>query len=173
MDIGLLIVRAVVGALFVGHGTQKLFGWFGGHGLKATGGFFESLGFRPGRVMAGVAGVTEALAGLLLIAGFLTPLAAAMIIGVMLNAVLTAKREAGLWGGYELDLVYALVAAGLAFTGAGAYSVDAYLPWQLSGVVFGLGAIVLGVVTGFFTLSARHFAEAPAIPEVEQIRRAA
>ena len=49
MDIGRTILRGVVGPLMIGHGTQKLFGWFGGHGVEGTGGFFESLGMRPGR----------------------------------------------------------------------------------------------------------------------------
>ena len=66
MDGALLILRVVFGALLIGHGTQKLFGWFGGHGLEGTGAFFHSLGFRPGKQMAVVAGASEAGGGLLL-----------------------------------------------------------------------------------------------------------
>ena len=59
MDAGLLLARVVFGLLMAAHGTQKLFGWFGGYGLAGTGGFFESLGFRPGRLFAAAAGGTE------------------------------------------------------------------------------------------------------------------
>ena len=71
MDLGRTVVRGVVGPLFVGHGTQKLFGWFGGHGPEATGGFFESLGLRPGRRHALAAGGAETAAGVLITLGFL------------------------------------------------------------------------------------------------------
>src|SRR5207253_2809226 len=97
MDFGLLILRVVVGALLVGHGTQKLFGWFGGYGLEGTGGFFHSLGFRPGRAMAAVAGLSEAGGGLLLALGLLTPLAGAAIVGTLLVAA-SVHVEKGLWG---------------------------------------------------------------------------
>src|SRR5438477_12398674 len=108
MDLGLLILRLVVGALFIGHGTQKLFGWFGGHGLEGTAGFMHSLGYRPGKRYAALAGVAEAGGGALLLIGFLTPLAAAFIIGMMLNATLSVHLENGVWatnGGYELPRV--------------------------------------------------------------------
>src|SRR5438270_4040408 len=119
MNIGLLILRLVVGGLFFAHGAQKLFGWFGGYGIAGTGGFLESLGYPRGRVMAGITGLTEAGAGLLLIAGLATPLAGAMILGVMLNAVVSAKLQQGLFGGYELDVLYAIIGATVAFTSAG------------------------------------------------------
>src|SRR5438093_2953953 len=115
MSIGSLVLRVVIGGLFAAHGAQKLFGWFGGYGIKGTGGFFASLGYRPGPLMALVAGSTELGAGLMLAAGFATPLAAAGIVGVMINAILVAKRSAGLFGGYELDLLYLTAAAAAAF----------------------------------------------------------
>ena len=87
MEFGLLVLRLVVGALFIGHGTQKLFGWFDGHGVEGTGGFMESLGYRPGKRYALLGGVAEAGGGLLLFLGLLTPLAAAAIIGMMINAI--------------------------------------------------------------------------------------
>jgi putative oxidoreductase len=93
MSMGLLVLRVAFGALFAAHGTQKLFGWFGGYGLEGTGGFFESIGFRPGKVMAFVAGATELSAGLGLAFGLLTPLAAAAVIGVMINAIFTPSRR--------------------------------------------------------------------------------
>ncbi len=170
MDIGLLILRLVVGGLFIGHGSQKLFGWFGGYGLKGTGGFFESIGYRPGPFMALIAGTTEVVGGVLFASGFLTPLGAAMIVGVMLNAIVTAKFSQGLWNGYELDLLYAVAATTLAFTGAGAYSLDAVVDWDLVGTEWGVAALALGVVTGVLTLATRRPLQ-PAIPEAE--RRAA
>ncbi len=81
MPEGLFIIRAAIGLLLFAHGTQKLFGWFGGYGLDGTGGFFESVGHRPGRRMAMIAGGTEAVGGLFLVIGLLTPWAAAMVIG--------------------------------------------------------------------------------------------
>jgi len=168
MSIGLLVLRVLVGVLFAAHGTQKLFGWFGGYGLQGTGGFFESLGFRPGRVMAAVAGLSELGGGLLLAAGLATPLAAAAIIGVMINAIFTAKRKAGLFGGYELDLLYAVVAASIAFTGAGAYSLDRVIGWTLQGWQWGVGAIALAVVTAGLALASRKpVAQVAAAPEAQ------
>src|SRR5438067_7350625 len=143
MSIGLLVLRVLVGTLFAAHGAQKLFGWFGGYGIKGTGGFFESLGFRPGPLMALVAGASELGGGLFLAAGLLTPLAAAAIIGVMVNAIFSAKLKAGLFGGYELDVLYAAAAASLAFTGGGLYSLDHALGWTLRGWEYGVGAIAL------------------------------
>ncbi|RPF27653.1 DoxX family protein [Georgenia muralis] len=154
MEIGLLLVRVVVGALLVGHGAQKLFGSFGGYGVAGTGGWFESIGFRPGRAMAVVAGLSELVGGLLLVLGLLTPLASAAIVGTMVVAAST-HAASGLWntgGGYELPLVLAVVGATVALTGPGAYSLDAVLGLQLSPVV-GLGAIALGVLAALVVVA--------------------
>jgi putative oxidoreductase len=159
MDIGLLIVRVVIGLLFAVHGTQKLFGWFGGYGLQGTAGFMGQLRYRRPQLAAATAGIFETGAGLFLAAGFLTPLAAAAIIGVMINAVVSAKLKAGLVGGYELDVLYASAAAGLAFTGAGKYAVDEALRqtygWELAGTPWGLVAVGLGVVIAVLVLASR------------------
>jgi putative oxidoreductase len=173
MDLGVLILRVVIGALFVAHGTQKLFGWFGGYGLQGTAGFMSSLRYRHGRMAALSAGVFETGAGLLLAAGFLTPLAAAAIVGVMINAIVSAKLPQGLMNGYELDLVYAVGALAVAFTGAGRYSVDGALGWELAGTTWGLVALAIGAVIGFAVLASR--APAAAIPEADaaQERQAA
>lgn len=173
MDLGLLILRLVVGGLFIGHGAQKLFGWFGGHGLKGTGGFFESIGYRPGPFMALVAGATETVGGLLLVSGLGTPLGAAMLIGVMVNAIVSVKRSQGLWSGYELDLLYGVAALALAFSGAGTNSLDSAIGWDLSGAAWGLGALALGIVTAGFALSSRRVTRPAAIPEAAEERRAA
>jgi putative oxidoreductase len=165
MDTGLLILRVVVGLLFVGHGTQKLFGWFGGYGLEGTGGFMESLGYHPGRRHASLAGMTETVGGGLLVLGLFTPLAAAMIIGVMVNAIMSVHRPNGMWntdGGMEFPLVLATAAATTAFTGAGGVSLDAALDWDLSGWGWGLAAVALGCAVGGLVVASRRPAPAPA-----------
>src|SRR5215813_8709872 len=95
MDAGLLIGRLVVGTLMAAHGAQKLFGWFGGYGLAGTGRFLEQLGFRPGPRAALMAGLSEAAGGLLLALGAATPLAATLVVGVMLVAVGSVHRPKG------------------------------------------------------------------------------
>lgn len=158
MDIGALLLRLAIGGLFFGHGAQKLFGWFGGHGLGGTAGFVGSLGLRPPKLWAAINGLTEAGAGILLALGLLTPLAAAGIIGVMLVAVATVHWPKGVWntnGGYELNVVMAAGAAAVAFTGPGAFSLDATLGWTLAGPRGGLLAVGVGLVAGAMTLALR------------------
>src|SRR5512138_2995266 len=103
MSFALLVLRVVVGVLFAGHGAQKLFGAFGGHGIDGTAGFFEALGMRPGRRNAIAAGA-ELGSGVLLALGLLTPLAAVLLISVMVVAIATVHAPKGPWvteGGYE------------------------------------------------------------------------
>ncbi|WHY59808.1 DoxX family protein [Cytobacillus firmus] len=130
MDLGLLIIRLVIGILFVGHGAQKLFGWFGGHGLKGTGGWFESIGMKPGVMMALLAGLAELIGGILFALGFLTPLAALMIAGTMIMAIVKVHGPNGLWAtsnGYEYNLTLLSVAIGIALIGPGRYALDFFL----------------------------------------------
>jgi putative oxidoreductase len=106
--LGTTLLRILVGGLFVGHGTQKLFGWFGGHGLEGTGQFFESLGLRPGRHNAIAAGAAEAGGGALLASGLATPAAGAALHGVMTTAIKHVHAEKGPWsteGGWEYNAV--------------------------------------------------------------------
>jgi putative oxidoreductase len=169
MTIGLLILRVVVGALFVGHGTQKLFGWFGGHGMEGTAGFMESIRYRHGRLAALLAGLAETVSGLLLILGFVIPLAAAGIIAVMLNAMATVHFRSGLWnanGGIELPLLYAVTAAALSFTGPGSFSLDRVFGLDLAGNAYGIGALVLGVVGALIGLALRHRRQSGSRPSV-------
>lgn len=170
MDTGLLILRVAVGVLFAGHGAQKLFGWFGGPGIRGLGGFLESLGYPRPRQLAVVHGSIEVAAGLLVATGFLMPLGTAAIIGVMLNAILAVNRSRGLFGGYELDLVYATTATALAFIGPGAYSIDRLLGWTLSGATWGMGALALALVTGALIYATRR--PAPAAAPTEEQRAA-
>ncbi len=162
MDIGLLVLRLVVGALFIGHGTQKLFGWFGGQGPSGTGAFLDSLGFRPGRPFALLHGLAEAGGGLLLALGLLTPLGAAAIIGVMTTATIAIHVPNGIWnenGGVEFTVTNIAVAQALAFVGPGTYSVDAVLGLELSGIWFGVAALVLGGLSALLALAVRRFPE--------------
>ncbi|WCK55186.1 DoxX family protein [Aneurinibacillus sp. Ricciae_BoGa-3] len=125
MNLGLLIIRLVIGLSFMGHGTQKLFGWFGGYGLKGTGGWLESIGVKPGVFMAFLAGAGELLGGLLFATGFLTPVGAALIIITMLVAIFTVHGKNGYWAtanGYEYNLMLIAVALGVALIGPGAYA---------------------------------------------------
>lgn len=126
----MLFIRVVVGLLFAGHAMQKLAGWFGGHGLAGTGGFFESIGIKPGRTMALMAGLAELGGGLLFALGLLTPLASALIVVTMLMAIAKVHGKNGLWitqNGYEYNLVLLAIAVAVAATGAGDYSLDAVL----------------------------------------------
>jgi putative oxidoreductase len=120
MRLGIALLRAIVGALFMGHGLQKLAGWFDGHGLEATSKGFESMGLRPGRVHATAAGMAETTGGALLLTGAATPLAAGMLTGTMTVAIRKVHLAKGIWnhqGGFEYNLV--LIAALFAITAAG------------------------------------------------------
>jgi putative oxidoreductase len=128
--LGLLLVRLVVGLLFIGHGAQKLFGWFGGYGPKGTGGWMDSIGMKPGIVMAVAAGLMELVGGALFASGLFTPLAAVLIALTMLGAIVKVHAQNGVWAtanGYEYPLVLLVVVIGIALTGAGAYSLDAII----------------------------------------------
>jgi putative oxidoreductase len=129
-DIALLVLRLVLGGVFVAHGAQKLFGSFGGPGIEGTAGFHEQLGIKPAKPMAILAGLAEFVGGILVIAGFLTPLAALALIVVMIVAILKVHLENGFFaasGGYEFNLVLIAVAAALLLVGSGAYGIDAAL----------------------------------------------
>jgi putative oxidoreductase len=157
MAAGLLILRVVVGALLVGHGTQKLFGWFGGHGVRVTGSFFELLGYRPGVLFALIAGLTEAGGGMMLAGGLLTPLAGAAVVGVMLNAAWSVRGR-GPWvinGGWEYTGVLATVGAAIALTGPGSVSADHALGFDWS-TATGIGGVAIGVFAAIVTLVVRQ-----------------
>jgi putative oxidoreductase len=158
MDTGLLILRGVVGLLLVGHGAQKLFGWFGGYGLRGTGDYLEGLGYRPGPLMALLAGLCEAGGGALLALGLGTPVAGAMLVAGMMN-VYSGHEGKGPWnenGGWELPLVLGTVGAAVAFTGAGAYSLDGFLDADLSGNGWGAAALATGAIVGLATQLTRR-----------------
>lgn len=149
------ILRAIIGLLFVGHGTQKLLGWFGGGGIEGTAQFFDSVGVRPGRTQAVRAGAAEAGGGALLAAGLLTPVAAALITSVMTTAIRTVHRLQGPWvteGGYEYNAVLIAAMAALAELGPGAPSLDRLLGTELKGPLVVLAAVGAGVAGSFITV---------------------
>lgn len=149
MKIGRLLLRLVVGSLFVGHGTQKLFGWFGGGGLDATASSFEQLGLRPGRRNAIVACTAEAGGGAAFALGLATPLSAGALTATMLTAIHRVHWKNGPWaanGGYELNAVLIAAAIALAEAGPGELSIDAALGRERSGPGAALTALSLGVI---------------------------
>jgi putative oxidoreductase len=162
MDAGLLLARFTLGTLMAAHGSQKLFGWFGGHGLAATAGYFELLGFRPGRTFAAAAAIAEVASGVLLAIGLLEPFAAALMVSVMIVAAGSVHWQHGLFAmsnGIEVPLLYGAGAAALALTGPGAYSIDAAVGlaslWTpaLTWIV-----LALGVLGGLANLALRRTA---------------
>jgi putative oxidoreductase len=131
VSLGLLIIRLVVGLTFMGHGCQKLFGWFGGHGLKGTGGWMESIGIRPGILMALLAGLSELVGGFLFAAGVLIPVASVLIAVTMLVAIFKVHGQNGYWitsNGFEYNLVLIAVAIGIGLIGGGDYTLE--LLWK-------------------------------------------
>jgi putative oxidoreductase len=159
MDLALLIARLAVGLTLAAHGAQKLFGWFGGYGLKGTGGYFEGLGFRPGAAFAAAAGLGELAGGLLTAAGLFSPLGPALLVVVMVVAILAVHWEKGFFaqaGGLEYPLVIAASAVGLAFA-PGAYALDAVLGTRLVSRPDEIWLVIAGaIVLGVLNLAARH-----------------
>jgi putative oxidoreductase len=151
-----LLARITIGLLFVGHGTQKLFGWFGGGGPEETGGSFEQLGLRPGRRHALAAGAAEAGGGLLFALGAATPLAAAAISGTMITAIKTVHWEKGVWstgGGYEYNLVLLAAVFGMTENGPGDWSIDGALGKNRWGTPWALAALAAGAAGSAWILS--------------------
>ena len=167
-NLGLLLIRVVFGLVMAAHGSQKLFGWFGGYGLAGTGGFFESLGFRPGKQFALAAALSEFVGGLLVTLGFLGPIGPALILAVMLVAAISVHWRNGLFAGtngVEVPLMNSTVMIGISIIGFGTYSLDYALGlvtlWTPG--LIGL-ALAVGVIGGFANLLLRR--QPPTTPTV-------
>jgi putative oxidoreductase len=159
---GLLLARLVFGVLMVAHGGQKLFGWLGGYGIAGTAGFFEQLGFRPGRLFVITASLSEVVGGVLIALGLFGPVGPALLLSVMIVAAVTVHWKGGLFAatnGIEVPLLYATGAVALAFTGPGPFSLDTVLgidhTWAPALKVL---ALAVGAVGGTVNLLARRSA---------------
>jgi putative oxidoreductase len=151
--IAMLILRVTVGGLLAGHGAQKLFGWFGGSGMKGTAKAMESMGLEPGTLWAPLGGLAEFGGGVLTALGFLHPLGPISIMAAMSMATIKAHWGKPIWnteGGAELPVTYFTVALAMALAGPGRYSLDAAtllrLPASLVAAAVVLAAT--GVTTG-------------------------
>jgi putative oxidoreductase len=159
MGMGFSVLRLLVGLTMASHGAQKLFGWFGGYGIKGTAGFLEQLGFVPGRRNAVMAGLAELGGGLLLALGLATPLAAVLIVSVMVVAIGSVHLKNGFFNhlqGYEYNLILATSVLSFVWGGPGPLSLDAALGIQVSGLIWAVAALAVGFVGGAIQLAGRR-----------------
>jgi putative oxidoreductase len=164
MNLGTVAIRGVIGPLFVGHGAQKLWGKFGGHGLEGTGGFFESLGLRPGVRHARNAGLAELTGGVLLTLGALTPLATTLISSTMITAIRKAHIDKGPWvtdGGWEYNAALIAAMTAIADQGPGRPSVDDALFPGLRGPFWALASLGAAAAGSYIVTEQLNEAEAP------------
>ena len=153
-DILFTLLRIVIGALFIGHGTQKLFGWFAGAGMQHHTENVAAMGFRPANLWAWISALAESLGGLTLVLGFLTPIGAAAIFVAMIVGIFKVHWRSGLWNsnrGYEFNLIVAVNALILGLVGPGAYALDHTLSMVWSPpLVFGVSALIgiIAVIIG-------------------------
>jgi len=167
MNVVSTAARALVGGLFIGHGTQKLKGWFGGPGIEGMSAGMAQMGMHPARRNAWAAGLSETVGGSLLAAGLLTPLASASLTGTMLVAIEKVHRSNGPWvtsGGWEYNAVLIAAVLALAEQGPGPASLDHVLGLEKKGPAVALGAAALGAVAAWTTLELAKRATPPAEP---------
>src|ERR1700761_7569259 len=172
MKIGRLLLRATVGGFFVGHGTQKLFGAFGGQGLNETANGFDSMGIRPGKAQAILAGVGETAGGAATALGYRTPLASSALVASMLTAVHKVHFKNGPWaqqGGYEYNAVLAAAAVALAEVGPGPISLDALRGKERVGTKWAPPSMALAPAGAAFSHFLSEANAAPAEGPVEPI----
>ncbi len=156
LNLGILILRLVLGLTFMGHGSQKLFGWFGGGGMAGTTAMMEKMRLRAAGLWALVAALCEFIGGLLLALGFLNPLGSLGIIASMLVAISQVHWPRGFWntqGGFEFPLINLAAALALALTGPGLYSLDGALGTSLPEPVVLLVGLVLVIIGVLFEQS--------------------
>jgi putative oxidoreductase len=168
MRAGRLMARIIVGGLFIGHGTQKWFGWFDGPGLDGASAMMDSLGLRPGRRNAVAASASETIGGAMILSGALTPAAAAALIGSMITAIRTVHFKNGPWaadGGYEFNLVMIACVLALVDGGPGELSVDSALGIHDTGGGWALAALAAGAIGSTAAIEAGRRHDAPAANE--------
>jgi putative oxidoreductase len=159
MDAGLFLARIVIGPFMAAHGAQKLLGWFGGYGLTGTGGFFEGIGFRPGRFFAATAAITEIVSGVLVALGLFGPVGPALMLSVMIVAAFSVHwpNVFAQSNGIEVAVLYGVIAATLALTGFGAYSLDRALGLtSMWTPALNWAVLAIGVVGGVANLGLRR-----------------
>jgi putative oxidoreductase len=157
VKVGLLVLRTILGVLFIGHGTQKLFGWFEGEGLRDTSESFDLIGLRPGPQQATAAGVSETVGGALIATGFLTPVGCALITGVMTQAIRTVHAGKGPWftaGGWEYNVVLIATVFAIADVGPGAWSLDRAWGTEHAGPLWAATAVGVGAAAPVLTTPA-------------------
>jgi putative oxidoreductase len=164
---GVILLRLLVGLTLATHGSQKLFGFFGGSGPTGTQKMFAGLRFRKPLVMAIVAGLSEFGGGLLFASGLLTPVAALALTVVMLNAIATVHWKKGFFdyaGGYEYNLLILSTVLAVTAAGPGSFSLDAALGWagRLSGPWWALGIAIVAPMIAFVTLTVGRGQRMPA-----------
>jgi putative oxidoreductase len=162
-SLALLIVRVIVGLLMIGHGSQKMFGWFGGSGFVQTQGFLKSVGFKPAAFWTLVGTLGELGGGVLFLLGLLTPLGAVAIFASMLMAVLKFHWKAGLWaqkGGYEYPLVLALTSLAIGMVGGGNYSLDVLIGFSLPAMFYWV-LVALAIVVDLVGIATSRQAGTP------------
>jgi putative oxidoreductase len=149
VDLALLVLRTIMGSLMLGHGAQKLFGWWGGYGLEGTGGWLESLGLRPGKPWTILAGVCEFGGGVLSLLGLTNPLGPLGIMGAMAMATRKAHWGNPIWvteGGPELPVTNMSIATALMVAGPGKYSLDRALGIRLPRWIAPLGLVLIAII---------------------------
>ena len=174
MNAGRLIARLTIGGLFVGHGTQKLFGWFDGPGPEGTAKMMDKVDLRPARSQAVAAGTAETAGGALLALGALTPVAGAVLSGAMFTAIRKVHFAKGIWntgGGYEYNAVLIAAIAALVESGAGSPSIDRALGIERTGSKWALAAVAAGAAGSALAIEAGHTAEHSQTAEPEPPER--
>ena len=151
-NLAALLLRVVLGGLMTGHGAQKLFGWWGGYGLDGTSAWLESMGLRPGRSWAILAGGSEFGGGVLSLLGLLNPLGPLGVIGAMAMATRKAHWGKPIWvteGGPELPVTNISIATALMLAGPGKYSLDRALGIRLPRWIAFLALVVIAITVTF------------------------
>ncbi len=172
-NLGLLIIRLTAGGLLFGHGAQKLFGWYGGYGLLGTGGWMKSIGLRPGRTWAGLAGLGEFGGGLLTALGLFHPIGPILTLGPMAVATGTVHAGKPIWaseGGAELPVTNMAIAAGLSLAGPGRLTLDRMFGIKVPAFLVALTAVGVALGIGITLANRAVAAKQPAkIPPEEAL----